>query len=75
MNRDGLLVYLEGVYPDVHKGVVTLSREDGTKVLLPKDATAYLDEHPEGADRGGYVPYVELPNGSSVFFHEELGWT
>ena len=30
----------------------------------------YLDEHPEGADRGGYCPWV-FRDEESAFWHEE----
>jgi uracil phosphoribosyltransferase len=72
-----LLEYLTGVCPAVSKGVVTLMREKETEqeevVPLPDGAKAYVDSHPEGSDRGGYVPYVELASGVSVYYYEGDG--
>ena len=30
----------------------------------------WVDQHPEGADRGGYVVWVALDDGKEVYFHE-----
>ncbi len=81
MDRKELLQYLEGSYPTVNKGVVTLTKvvekgegwEGEEDLPLPEGCRAYLDAHPEGSDRGGYCPFVELPSGASVFYYEGDG--
>jgi len=81
VNRTELLKYLEGCTPSVHKGVVTLTKEvargegwvEDQDVPLPEGCKGYVDEHPEGSDRGGYCPFVELPSGASVFYYEGDG--
>ena len=58
--------------PSVDEGKVTLrfSFKDETDTYQDREPTpeeltdvgfhkGYVDEHPEGSDRGGYVPYVE----------------
>ena len=76
MNTDELLNYLEGTYPEVDKGKVTLYRdtpEGEVEVPLPEGAKGYVDAHPEGSDRGGYVPWLEVPGASPVFYYEPTG--
>lgn len=34
---------------------------------------AYLDEHPEGAGRGGYVTWVEFNDGSKIYYMDNDG--
>jgi hypothetical protein len=73
----------------VSKGEVTLTAEsdfelndDGTAVnpevqaFLDEldDYTAYLDEHPEGADRGGYVVFVEDGDDTAQYDHGDCSW-
>jgi hypothetical protein len=72
----GLLDFLKDVVPDVKKGVVTLVREseEGEEPFpLPDGAKAYVDAHPEGSDRGGYCPFVELADGQMAFYYEPDG--
>jgi len=33
----------------------------------------YLGEHPEGSDRGGYVPYVVAKDGQTAYYCENEG--
>lgn len=77
MSNDELLKYLDGCWPRVNKGVVTLIREDETgkeiEVPLPDGSTAYVDDHPEGSDRGGYVPFVEI-NGIQACYDSSGEW-
>jgi len=35
-------------------------------------AVLYVDEHPEGSDRGGYVPWIEM-GGQQAFYYEPDG--
>lgn len=72
MDKAQLLAYLEDYYPgDMDKGRFTelIHAETGQVVPLPEGVIGYLDSHPEGPDRGGYVPWLELPSGASVFHH------
>ncbi|RKZ86256.1 MAG: hypothetical protein DRQ39_05955 [Gammaproteobacteria bacterium] len=62
-----------GVRPETNQGqvvaLVRSYREDGVSYEEPLDveqlaelgvdpSLGYVDDHPEGSDRGGYVPYV-----------------
>jgi hypothetical protein len=77
LNTDELLNYLEDTYPTTEKGRVTgLSRYHSgvlEEVPLPAGAEGYVDAHPEGSDRGGYVPWLEVPGASPVFYYEPEG--
>jgi hypothetical protein len=75
---DGNLAFLLNemmVIPSVKKGVVTLISSLDEQLLEQVVATQmgitkmYVDEHPEGSDRGGYVPYVEA-SGEKAFYYE-----
>ena len=69
-----------GLVPQVSGGEVTLHRVDGDYNFGPALTEAellefgltseslLLDEHPEGADRGGYVPFA-----GDVHYREDLG--
>lgn len=74
--------------PSVDQGNVTLQRyaDDDTDYQNPVDLSpmelqslgfqrAYVDAHPEGSDRGGYVPYVVClrNNELSKAHYDELG--
>lgn len=78
MTGDELLDFLKGLSPLAEKGRVSLVREgeDGSEepAPLPEGAAAYVDAHPEGADRGGYVPTVELPDGTCAYWSEPDGF-
>lgn len=78
MTGDELLDFLRGLCPLAEKGRVSLVREleDGSEepVRLPDGATAYVGEHPEGPGRGGYVPTVELPDGTCAYWAEPDGF-
>ena len=68
------------VIPQVRGGDVTLHvrdsdyntgpalTEDELKVFGLTSESLLLDEHPEGADRGGYVPFA-----GDVHYREDLG--
>ncbi len=80
MTEEELVEKLKGLEPRVNKGRVTLWRDSGTEE--EQDVTAefpgaelYLDEHPEGVDRGGYCPYVEYGGLKAVFGCVEGEWT
>lgn len=71
------------VFAVVSKSVVTLYRYtdsefnesesvDPTKYGI---TSLYMDDHPEGADRGGYVMYVETADGTRVFYRHEDEWS
>jgi hypothetical protein len=34
----------------------------------------WLESHPQGSDRGGYIPYVEGPNGHAYYDMHDGGW-
>ena len=57
--------------PKTNKGEVTLEDQDGNP--LEVEGKGYVDEHPEGSDRGGYVPYWERGE-EQAFYEEEDGW-
>jgi hypothetical protein len=70
-----------GFRPDVSTGrVVALMTEDDEKVddsvlrILELDPAnlGYLDAHPEGSDRGGYVPFVFRGEESAYWDEMEL---
>jgi len=41
--------------PQANEGKITLVDEGDNEIEF--EGHGYLDEHPEGADRGGYVPF------------------
>lgn len=41
---------------------------------LPEGWEGYLDAHPEGSDRGGYLPTVHGPGGSFMFSEHDGEW-
>jgi hypothetical protein len=75
--------------PVVQKGQVTLAKtaydaESGCYDYDESETTqedlekvgfleGWLEEHPEGSDRGGYVPTVFFKNGQSSYYHENAG--
>jgi hypothetical protein len=80
MNQEELLAYVDGTTPVVVKGqVVHLLREDENVddqvVALPEGVEGWVEEHPEGSDRGGWVPVLVTESGEKLFFDElETGW-
>lgn len=61
-------------WPDVNRGKVTLQDQDGNPLIPEVEGEGYVDPHPEGSDRGGYVPYWER-NGAQVYYDENgEGW-
>jgi hypothetical protein len=63
MNQKELLALAKKTWPVIEKGkVVHLLRNPETEneeiVPLPEGVEGYLEEHPEGADRGGYLPIL-----------------
>jgi hypothetical protein len=77
MTTKELLAYVQGTTPETDKGRVFLVRDSETAeeetVPLPEGCEGFVDEHPEGSDRGGYVPWVKLPSGAGVFYYEPSG--
>jgi hypothetical protein len=74
LTTTALLNLVKETTPDVQKGqVVGLDRE-GTREALPAGVVGWLEEHPEGEDRGGYVPTLFLTRGpthvAGVYYHE-----
>lgn len=69
---------LDGYSPVVRKGqVVELENDDGDRIslqLVVPEASGYLDAHPEGADRGGYVPMVFLGRQWTYWDSEDGSW-
>jgi hypothetical protein len=90
--KQAVLKALEGVYATVEKGQVKLFKasEDGDDdsaewdvVDLAKNTNlvmeaSYVEPHPEGADRGGYVPCLEVRDEIGghykVFYYGDSGW-
>lgn len=66
VTRDELLELLQDVTPEVRGGKVILP-----DCSLPDGCEAYLDVHPDGHDRGGYVPYVKSPSGGLIYYEED----
>lgn len=72
------LLNLKGLVPRCREGQVTLgSRYDDADVTLFRDdldkvgfLRGYLEEHPEGSDRGGYVPTVFSKDGQTAYYDE-----
>jgi hypothetical protein len=61
------------VFPRVSKSVVTLHADQGdnqTATPYVCEGKGYVDEHPEGSDRGGYVPFWEV-DGVAVYWYDE----
>ena len=56
-----------GAEPFVNKGKTTLRDKDCND--LDVEGEGYVDSHPEGEDRGGYVPYWNR-NGIEVYWDE-----
>jgi hypothetical protein len=57
---------------DVPNGKFTwTSFYDGQAIPQPEYVkSAYVDEHPEGQDRGGYVVWVDGNNGGSAYYYD-----
>jgi len=69
--------FLDEVYPsDEHRGKFRLFRDvddsemDVTDEIAPNEI--WIGEHPEGSDRGGYVPYLEKDG--VVYYYYYDGW-
>jgi len=61
----------KSAFPDVNKGKVQILGIDEKPIDCP--GTGYVDAHPEGADRGGYVPYWEC-NGAKAYYSSNEEW-
>lgn len=87
LSEDEILDILNQFYADINKGEVTLYTDcvddDGREVACGRMITpeeldkigfteSYVDDHPEGSDRGGYVPYLEA-SGHTFFYYENAG--
>lgn len=67
-----------GFTPETDEGAVTLvTEEDQSERPATEEeladlgfARGYVDAHPEGADRGGWVPFVHGQNGAVVTWSE-----
>jgi hypothetical protein len=80
------LLEKEKVIISSNKGKVTLMQEDdegnekefSLEALGYTEVSSYIDSHPEGSDRGGYVPYVEAVGPDkkhyNVYYYEHDGW-
>ena len=61
------------VFPRVSKGVVTLYTDQGNQTKpYVCEGKGYVDPHPEGADRGGYVPFWEVDG--VLVYHDGEEW-
>ena len=68
-STEALLKFVKGSRPVIKRGkVVRLRFKRKGKVSLPEGVKGYLDEHPDGSDRGGYVPWLYLSNGNGVYY-------
>lgn len=56
-------------WPEPNKGKVNLEDQDGKP--LEVEGEGWLDAHPEGSDRGGYVPY--WVRGEERAYYDETG--
>jgi hypothetical protein len=77
MNHKQLLAFAGKAWPVIEKGkIVHLVREPETPeteiVPLPEGVEGYLDEHPEGADRGGYLPTLKSGN-AEIQYDDQTG--
>lgn len=72
-------------FPEVAKEKVSLhvwtdDDYENSRPLTPQELTdlgvsnTYVGAHPEGSDRGGYVPWVETNDGQTTFYYGEYGW-
>ena len=62
------------IWPNTERGKVTLFKQDEEgdateEKVVGFDGEGYVDEHPEGSDRGGFVPYWE--SGGEKAYHYE----
>lgn len=74
MNEAELLKFVRRLTPVMECGEVKhLLTNDETVVPLPEGVYGYLDSHPEGSDRGGYVPWLFGSGGASVYYYEPEG--
>lgn len=75
---DELLAYAssENSFPDPDEDgkFDYLETERGLVNPLPKNVTGRLAEHPEGADRGGYVPWLCIDEKPTIYYDDALGW-
>jgi hypothetical protein len=72
MTKQELFELIDGYWPVISKGrVVGLENDEGEKPL-PDGVVGYVDAHPEGSDRGGYVPFLET-DGEQVY-HYACKW-
>ena len=58
-------------WPEICRGRVTHLTRDGKMAILPDGVIGYLDEHPEGADRGGHVPWLEDEESGERIVHDQ----
>lgn len=65
--------------PNVEEGQVTslrVSTQDEEREATPEEVEALgfedgcIEAHPEGSDRGGYVPFVYHKSGAGAYFYE-----
>lgn len=73
LNVNELFEYVEGCWPVVSRGQVVELESDEERKPLPEGVTGYVDAHPEGADRGGYVPFLETESGKLIFYYGPAG--
>jgi hypothetical protein len=74
MSKKNLKIWATGLWPICKKGKIThLLRdgEDSSDVDLPEGIEGYLESHPEGKDRGGYVPWLDSGKARIYFFDGE----
>lgn len=50
--------------------IVSRGHVEADGVCVPSDWEGYLEPHPEGADRGGYLPCFESSAGDVIFWDD-----
>lgn len=60
--------------PKVSGGEVKVACADANPGEPPQWFTGYVDDHPAGADRGGYVPFVFHDGGAAFWHPAECFW-
>ncbi len=61
-----------GAQPEASEGKIYLIDEEGKNIEF--DGHGYLDAHPEGADRGGYVPFWFQGDESALYSIGACEW-
>lgn len=76
MTKKELLAFAKGRCPVCCKGQVSHLTDSETEepVPLPEGVEGYLDDHPEGSDRGGYVPFLYSGLHRIYYYEPDGAW-